>query len=57
MRGLRGNEVVDEAQTELVYLQEYDHLGVCYLELRRFANAAIINGKSTESVYRICIVY
>ena len=36
---------------------EYDHLDVHYLELRRFANVAIINGGSTESVYGICIVY
>ena len=53
MRGLHGNQVagvIDEAQTGLVYLQEYDHLGVDYLELRCFANTAIINGESTESV-------
>ena len=60
VRGLHGNQVagvIDEAQTELVYLKEYDHLDVRYLELIRFANATIINGESTESVYGICIVY
>ena len=41
---------------ELVYVCEYDHLGVRYLELKRFDDAAMINGGSTKSIYKECSV-
>ena len=33
-------------------MREYDHLGARYLEFERFDDAAMINGRSTESVYK-----
>ena len=38
-------------------MREHEHLGARYLELERFDDAEMINGWSTESVYKVCSVY
>ena len=38
-------------------MREYNHLGVHYLELERFDDAVMINGGSTESIYKVCSVH
>ena len=39
------------------YQRVCDHLGVHYLELEHFDDAAMINSGSTESIYKVCSVY
>ena len=64
MRGLHGYQVarghrrgMNGASIRARIRAECNQLGVRYLELKRFANAAIINGESTESVYEVCSIY